>query len=355
MILFDKINSKIIVNNISYTIQDSAQANIADSFVDTSNKAGTGSGEARLYVSSQSITPIFNFNHNMQRISKGNKSYVPCDKPCFLSKDNLIKYMEDAELDYFSPNNNYRQDVSLLYQHRLNKIYSLQYDETYFNIYNQNGDFDSARFYIGSVDYAWSFIRELSLPKITYVVIYKLVNDLNPMDILYYFELNHISNRAHPLSYSTHTINNTSIEIQNNIVNDTSISNTEKETIVNSRIGQGKFRTNVLSIMPNCPFTGISEPFLLRASHILPWSDCSTNEDRLNGYNGLTLTPTYDVLFDKGFISFQDNGQLLISPFLPHQIRISLNLIEGQIYNIANFSGQRNVYLDYHRNNIFKR
>ena len=58
MILFDKINSKIIVNNISYTIQDSAQANIADSFVDTSNKAGTGSGEARLYVFSKHYTYI---------------------------------------------------------------------------------------------------------------------------------------------------------------------------------------------------------------------------------------------------------------------------------------------------------
>lgn len=354
MIFFDKINSKIIVNNISYTIQDSAQANIVDSFVDTSNKIGTGSGEARLYVSSQSITPIFNFNHNIQRISKGNKSYVPCDKPCFLSRDNLIKYMEDAELDYFSPNNNYRQDVSLLYQHRLNKIYSLQSDETFFNIYNQNGDFDSARFYIGSVDYPWSLIRELSLPKITYLVIYKLVNDLNPVDILYYFELNHISNRAHPLSYSKQAINSAAIEIQNNIINDTSIPNTEKDTIIHARLGQGKFRSNVLSIMPSCPFTGISEPFLLRASHILPWANCYSNQQRLDGYNGLTLTPTYDVLFDQGFISFANNGQLLISPFLPNQIRLTLNLIEGQVYNIANFNGERNYYLDYHRANIFR-
>ncbi|MGN9135183.1 HNH endonuclease [Clostridium sp. HCP1S3_B4] len=352
MLYFD--NGKIRLNNRQYTIQTSALSNIVDSFVAPSNKVGNGSGEARLYVSSQSVSPIFNFNPNISPINKGNKSYIACSHPCFLSRDNLFKYMEDAEIDYFSPNNHYRKDLSLLYNDRLDLISALP-DEIYFHVYNQNGALDSSRFYIGSVDDAWSLIRELSLPKLTCVTIYKLINDSDPSDILYYFELNHISNLSHPLTYSRNHLTSTlTTEISDQIQNDTTISKTERETLITSRLGQGKFRLNVLSIMPQCPFTGISEPFLLRASHIIPWACCSNNHDRLDGYNGLTLTPTYDVLFDKGYISFTDNGQLMVSPFLPNNIRLSLNLFEGQVYNINNINGARNIYLEYHRNHIFK-
>ncbi len=51
----------------------------------------------------------------------------------------------------------------------------------------------------------------------------------------------------------------------------------------------------------------------LNASHIQPWRD-SSNEQRLDGENGLLLTPTVDHLFDKGFISFESTGQLIVSP-----------------------------------------
>ena len=107
--------------------------------------------------------------------------------------------------------------------------------------------------------------------------------------------------------------------------------------------------------MPTCPFTGISDTFLLRASHIIPWSQCTSNHDRLDGYNGLALTPSYDVLFDKGLISFNDDGSLLISPRLNPQISSSLGLVDGQVYNIQNINGNRNIYLEFHRNHIFKR
>ncbi|CAM2079194.1 HNH endonuclease [Clostridium sp. DSM 100503] len=345
-------NNKININNISYTIQAFAQANIVDSFVDPANKIGSGSGEARLYVSSQSMTPIFTFNPNIPQIIKGRKSYVACEHKCFLSKDNLIKYMEDAEIDYFSPNRNYRQNIANLYDYRLNTIYNLTQDEIFFQIYNQNGDFDSSRFYIGSIDYAWSLIRELSLPKLTYVNIYKLVNDINPSDIMYYFELNHISNTSNHLNYSKQTSN---LLTETIIKNDTTITNTEKETIINARLGQGKFRSNVLSIMPQCPFTLISEPFLLRASHIKPWANCLTNYERLDGFNGLTLSPTYDILFDRGLISFSNNGELLLSKFLPSTIKEALNLTPGRKYDLANFNGEKNIYLDYHRNYVLKK
>ena len=59
--------------------------------------------------------------------------------------------------------------------------------------------------------------------------------------------------------------------------------------------------------------TRVDRPEHLRASHCKPWRDAS-NEERLDGDNGLLLTPTIDHLFDRGFISFESNGRLLISP-----------------------------------------
>jgi hypothetical protein len=55
----------------------------------------------------------------------------------------------------------------------------------------------------------------------------------------------------------------------------------------------------------------------LRASHCKPWRD-SDDSERLDGENGLLLTPSIDHLFDRGFISFENNGRLLVSP-VAHQ------------------------------------
>jgi hypothetical protein len=67
---------------------------------------------------------------------------------------------------------------------------------------------------------------------------------------------------------------------------------------------------------PRCKMTritGVENPVHLVASHCKPWRD-STNDERLNGGNGLLLTPSIDHLFDRGFIGFEDNGKLIISP-----------------------------------------
>ncbi len=78
-------------------------------------------------------------------------------------------------------------------------------------------------------------------------------------------------------------------------------------------MGQGKFRANVQSVERACRVTKVERPEHLVASHTKPWRD-STNEERLDGENGLLLTPTIDHLFDKGFISFEDKGDLIVSP-----------------------------------------
>lgn len=343
-----KENNNIMINNIEFNVSLQATAKIADSFVVNSNKTGTGRGESRLYISSQHHDSIFEFSEN-DTIEKGNKSYHLCLHKCFLEKDNLTKYLEDAKSDYLYPKSKYREDISLLYEDRLNLVNSLD-NELYFNIFNQNGAFDSNRFYIGSIEKAWNIIRSICLPKVTTVNIYKLLDISNPDNILYYFELSYDNLAQKDIKYSYKKQEKITI---NQIKNDTTIDTTEKTTIINARKGQGKFRKNVLQIMPSCPFTNITLPSLLRASHIMPWIKCTNNNQRLDGYNGLTLTPTYDVLFDSGLISFKNDGTLLISDRLSRDIIISLNLEAGKQYNIMNLNGKRNNYLEYHRTYIF--
>ena len=95
-------------------------------------------------------------------------------------------------------------------------------------------------------------------------------------------------------------------------INNSQIPATEKEALVKSRIGQGKFKKDLLVYWDSqCAVTGFSGEGLLRASHIKPWRD-SNNTERLDKFNGLLLSPSYDAAFDCGYISFTNGGELLI-------------------------------------------
>lgn len=96
-----------------------------------------------------------------------------------------------------------------------------------------------------------------------------------------------------------------------------SLGDTEVERITRERIGQGYFRNALLDYWNNrCPLTGISERALLRASHIVPWARCSSDEERLDVFNGLLLAAHWDAAFDAGLVSFDDEGRALIKPDL---------------------------------------
>jgi putative restriction endonuclease len=96
------------------------------------------------------------------------------------------------------------------------------------------------------------------------------------------------------------------------LFDDSIVRSTESSSLQLSRVGQGIFRIKLIQLWRSCSLTDIDFPEILRASHIKPWS-VSDNQERLNPYNGLLLTPTYDVLFDKGYISFRDDGHMLLS------------------------------------------
>lgn len=130
------------------------------------------------------------------------------------------------------------------------------------------------------------------------------------------------------------------------------IKNTEKEAIIKARIGQGTFRLQLLEKYNNkCIITGISEINLLIASHIKPWR-CANNHERISSENGLLLSPLYDKLFDLGFITLNNNMQILVSKSLSKENVKMINIDCNKVF-IHNPSVELCKNMSYHRKNIF--
>jgi putative restriction endonuclease len=131
----------------------------------------------------------------------------------------------------------------------------------------------------------------------------------------------------------------------------TNIGPREKASLVNARRGQGIYRENLEQIERKCRMTGLLDRRHLRASHIKPWS-ASTDEEKLDGFNGLLLSPHFDHLFDRGYISFEDNGNLKVSRYLNPAVieiwRIDIN------QNVGPFKPEQCKYLEYHRRHVFE-
>ena len=99
------------------------------------------------------------------------------------------------------------------------------------------------------------------------------------------------------------------------ILDDPLLTITERRQLVRARVGQGLFKGEVARLESSCRLTGLAEPRHLVASHMKPWK-LSTNSERLDGCNGLMLSPHVDHLFDRGLISFRNSGSVLVSPKL---------------------------------------
>ena len=134
------------------------------------------------------------------------------------------------------------------------------------------------------------------------------------------------------------------------IKNRTDIGVTEKYQLVRSRVGQGQYRKNLERHETGCRISGITDGRFLTASHIKPWAE-STDFEKLDGNNGLLLSPHVDRLFDRGFISFEDNGQLILSPLLPSDVVQAWGL--PRLAENKPLSSKQSVYMDYHRHEIF--
>lgn len=122
---------------------------------------------------------------------------------------------------------------------------------------------------------------------------------------------------------------------------------TDQKRFINTRVGQGAYRKRIIHRWEyKCAVTGFDKLPILIASHILPWSIADDNE-RLDVHNGILLSPTYDALFDRKLITFENNGKIVLS-----------NQIEERAYNkigvygkerITNFNAHNFTYLEKHR------
>ena len=139
--------------------------------------------------------------------------------------------------------------------------------------------------------------------------------------------------------------------IEAKIESDTGIPDTEREALIVARRGQGLFKQRVMGIETRCRITGVTNPIHLRASHCKPWRD-STNHERLNGENGLLLTPTIDHLFDRGFISFEDSGVLIVSPVAHVPSLNRMGVATDRVVNVGTFTDGQKQFLDYHRESV---
>lgn len=137
------------------------------------------------------------------------------------------------------------------------------------------------------------------------------------------------------------------------IETDSNLSATEKIDLKKSRRGQGSFRRSLLHLQDACRVTGIRNSALLIASHIKPWRSCKSSFERLDGYNGLLLSPDVDYLFDKGLISFENSGEILLSSKLHKSDleRLGISLLPS--HPQSEFHQNYNVYLEHHRCNVF--
>lgn len=140
----------------------------------------------------------------------------------------------------------------------------------------------------------------------------------------------------------------------NQVRTDRSIPETTREAVVLARRGQGLFKQRVMAIETECRITKVVREEHLRASHCKPWRD-SSNEERLDGENGLLLTPTIDHLFDRGFIGFDGNGDLLISPVAHSESLVRMGVDPASRVNVGGFSSGQKRYLEYHRDFVLLR
>ena len=139
--------------------------------------------------------------------------------------------------------------------------------------------------------------------------------------------------------------------VEQEIIQSASMPETTKLTLVQARRGQGVFRERVKFVEKFCRVTGVDKPELLIASHIKPWVD-SDNYERVNGHNGLFLSPHVDTLFDSGFISFENSGAMIVSD------RLDPNVLDRWAIDASKrtkkFGPEQSHFLDFHRTKVLK-
>ena len=322
------------LNEKEYEVIDTLEyITLADSFI-KDNKTGSGHGEARLYVGNGK-EQLFKFFDNFE------------DNNCLFCKKDFKLFLEDARQEYMTPQQDYLKKESMKerFEKYCEKIESIDKEILNFKIERHMRD-DKNRVYIYVNSEYWERMREIALPNISYLSVLKLKDEEN--NIFYYFRI-FIDYKPDIVAYKMPEEK----EQEENIEKDNKISKKKKDTIIRARIGQGKYREDLLEDCPYCPFTMVNDERLLIASHIKPWAK-SNNKEKIDCKNGFMFTPTYDKLFDRGFITFDDDKRLIVSPWLSPMNQKRLGIHTGLVVKKLNLDDKRKEYLKYHREYVFK-
>lgn len=132
-----------------------------------------------------------------------------------------------------------------------------------------------------------------------------------------------------------------------------SLPETERKSLLLSRLGQGEFRAQLVSYWNGCAVTGANFIPLLKASHIKPWRE-SNNKERLDVFNGLLLSPNIDVAFDTGYITFDPQGKIVLSKAITGAPAFQLHINAKLRINQKLLRPEHEVYLEHHRKEIFR-
>ena len=313
---------------------------VPDCLVVAKNKLGGGHGEAKFYIAPKDIMRDF----------YGGKGFKAT---CFLLKADLIAYMEAIKNEYLEPSQEYagKEELPILWQKRMDMINGLD-EAIYFDIYDQE-QIAGPRGYVNSEDFGYKIIREIALPLVSYIYAERIqMRDGYKFYWRLFVDFDAIWERKNgPLVFNY----GKSEAEEGELITDGDSEKVKeiKQNLRKVREGQTRYREKLLEQCPFCPFTMISDERLLIASHIKPWA-ASNDEEKIDPYNGFVLSPLYDKLFDKGFITFTKTRRVVISNYIaPYQWkRIGLN--GGEFIQGLPMDEKRAKYLDFHHEAVFK-
>lgn len=314
---------------------------VPDCVVAGSNKIGKGHGEAKFYIASKP---------EMYAFYGGEKFKARC----FMLKSDLLAYLEAIKNEYLEPSQDYakKESFPLLWNERLAMVSKLD-DVIFFDIEDQY-QIEGQRGYINSSDEAYQILRQIALPLVSYIYVEKVGTETAP---LFYWKLfvdfDAIWERQNgPLVFNYGKKKEEAEEIAEIPPTETEDVKVKKE-ISNARYGQGKYREQLLEQCRFCPFTMISDERLLIASHIKPWAAANATE-KVDPYNGYMLSPLYDKLFDKGFITFTEKRHVILSEFISPYTWKQIGLKNDSFINSLPMDDKRAEYLRFHHQSVFK-
>lgn len=328
----------MIIDGQNFNVVDTLDSSITvpDCFVTPGSKIGGGNGEAKLYIAPKGVMyPFF-----------GNEGF---HAKCFLLKRDLVSYMNALHVEYLHPSQPYRaaDKMPALWKDRMEAIQALP-EVIEFTVHSQDqiiGD----RGYVNSKDYGYQLIRKISLPLVSYISVMQLTDPIG--DTIYYWKLfadfDAISDKKAAFVYM-YGKKGERTEYQPQPKE-----STRQSEIRRARQGQGLYREKLLAECPFCPITMINDERLLIASHIKPWV-VSTDKEKLDHKNGFMLSPLYDKLFDRGFMTFSDDRKIILSNWISPANKRRLGVNDGQFIQMLPLDDERQTYLEFHRSSVFK-